>query len=43
MSRVTEDARAAANALARETIAFGHSPEFPHQAGFFGPDDWYLA
>jgi hypothetical protein len=42
-SKVTADARIAAEALAREAAAYGGSPEFPAQAGFLGPEDWYQA
>jgi hypothetical protein len=42
-TRVTPDAWIAASALAREAAAFGSSPQFPHQAGFLGPDEWYQA
>jgi hypothetical protein len=42
-SKVTADARIATEALAREAAAYGGSPEFPAQAGFLGPEDWYQA
>ena len=41
MSRVTLDATIAARALAREAVAYAGSPQFPEQAGFLGPDEWY--
>ncbi|TMQ19031.1 MAG: hypothetical protein E6J90_04890 [Deltaproteobacteria bacterium] len=41
MERVTDDARIAAAALAREVIVYRGSPHFPQQAGFLGPEEWY--
>jgi hypothetical protein len=41
LSRVTADARIAADALAREVVAYGDSADFPRRAGFLGPDAWY--
>jgi len=41
MTPVTADARIAADALAREAVAYGDSADFPRRAGFLGPDAWY--
>jgi hypothetical protein len=43
LSRVTADARIAAEALAREAAVYADPAEFPRRAGFLGPDDWYQA
>jgi hypothetical protein len=39
--RVTPDARIAADALAKETLVYYGSPNFPQQAGFLGLEEWY--
>jgi len=40
-SKLTDDARIAAGALAREARAYGETAEFPQRAGFLGIDSWY--